>query len=277
MRWPWWLRIWPSKPFCGKFNQTFEGYLGALGQPEPPLSAEGPLGSPGKPELADHVGPQKGYVTRLPDGQLQVFPIEYNARISSVEYLAICSQCYMQSAIRAPGPDGELNYSRSPDVFYKRYRSRPYAEFPLNARYRDGRFRKTGFIVESFLRSSYFRKGGATCVSCHDHHHDDAGSNLTSMLFRSEPHRMCTQCHAEFNNAANLQQHTRHPVNSEGSEWGLLSYARIMMSQARTHRIDDIPSARMSEQFGPQQSPSACVLCHSDKSMAWLDQQLEAR
>jgi len=323
---------------------------------------------------------QQGYVTRLPDGQLQVFPIEYNVRyrkwvnfwkiidapgterddprlwekfnpatnylmncavchtsqlrniqgggfqpdnlqfrepgigcemchgpggkhvalhlhgeryeknaleppvdfthISSVDSVAICSQCHMQSAIRAPGPDGELNYARGPEVFFKRYKSRPYAEFFLNAHYKDGRFRQTSFIVESFLRSSCFRKGGATCVSCHDPHHDDAGANPTSLRFRSEPNRMCTQCHGEFNNAANLQKHTRHPLNSEGSECASCHMPRIMnalMSRARTHRIDDIPNARMTEQFGPQQSPNACLLCHGDKNVAWLEQELETR
>jgi len=460
-------------------KQTFEDYLGALGQPEPPTSAEGPAGTSAKAKLPDYVGSQtcamchqdiyqnwshtgmarmlrpyapenilgdfvennvfylgdevmedeegykfiegkdrqpfarmivdrgrhyfeikqsdgiwhryavnhtigskwqQGYVTRLPDGQLQVFPIEYNARyrkwvnfwkiidapgterddprlwekftpatnylmncavchtsqlrntqgggfqannlqfrepgigcemchgpggkhvawhmqgknyeknpldppvdftrISSRESVAICSQCHMQSAVRAPGPDGELNYSRGLDVFFRRYKSRPYAEFFLNAHYKDGRFRQTSFIVESFLRSRCFKEGGATCVSCHDPHHDDAASNPTSLLFRSEPNRMCTQCHAEFNNAANLQQHTRHPVGSEASQCASCHMPRIMnalMSMAGTHRIDDIPDARMTEQFGPQQSPNACLLCHVDKNVAWLEQELETR
>ncbi len=204
-------------------------------------------------------------------------PVDF-ARISSLDSVAICSQCHMQSAIRAPGPDGELNYARGPEVFFKRYKSRPYAEFYLNAHYKDGRFRQTSFIVESFLRSSCFRKGGATCVSCHDPHHEDAASNPTSLLFRSEPNRMCTQCHAEFTNAATLRQHTRHPADSEGSECVSCHMPRIMnalMSRARTHRIDDIPNARMAEKFGAEQSPNACLLCHADKSVAWLNQNLE--
>ena len=460
-------------------KQTFEGYLGALGQPEPPPAAEAPAGATVKSELPDYVGSQacamchqdiyenwsrtgmarmlrpyapenvlgdlsrdnvfylgdevideggtyrfiqgrdrqpfarmivdhgrhyfemmqsdrtwhrypvnytigskwqQGYVTRLPDGQLQVFPIEYNvryrkwvnfwkiidapgterddprlwqkfssatnylmncavchtsqlrntqrgsfqpdnlqfrepgidcemchgpagkhvavhmqgksyeknpldppvdfARISSLDSVAICSQCHMQSAIRAPGPDGELNYARGPEVFFKRYKSRPYAEFYLNAHYKDGRFRQTSFIVESFLRSSCFKQGGATCVSCHDPHHDDAATNPTSLLFRSEPNRMCTQCHAEFTNAATLRQHTRHPADSEGSECVSCHMPRIMnalMSRARTHRIDDIPNARMAEKFGPEESPNACLLCHGDKNVAWVEQQLESR
>lgn len=200
-------------------------------------------------------------------------PVDFT-RISSVDSVAICSQCHMQSAVRAPGPGGELNYSRGSEGFFKRYPSRPYAEFFLNAHFKDGRFRQTSFIVESFLRSKCFRKGGATCVSCHDPHHDNAGSNLTSLLFRDEPNRMCTQCHAELEDAANLQRHTRHPLNSEGSECVSCHMPRIMnalMSRARSHRIDDIPNARMTEKFGQEESPNACLLCHRDKSVSWLD------
>jgi len=206
-------------------------------------------------------------------------PVDFG-RISSLDSVAICSQCHLQSAIRAPGPDGELNYSPGPEVFYKQYKSRPYAEFYLNAHYKDGRFRQTSFIVESFLRSRCFRKGGATCVSCHDPHHEDAASNPTSLVFRSEPNRICTQCHAKFTNAATLRQHTRHPADSEGSECVSCHMPRIMnalMSRARTHRIDDIPNARTAEKFGPEQSPNACLLCHPDKSVAWLEQQLGLR
>jgi sugar (pentulose or hexulose) kinase len=84
----------------------------------------------------------------------------------------------------------------------------------------------------------------------------------------------------EFTNATNLHKQTRHPLNSEGSECVSCHMPRIMdalMSRARTHRIDDIPNARMTEQFGPRQSPKACLLCHGDKNVAWLKQELETK
>ncbi len=205
-------------------------------------------------------------------------PVDFT-RISSADSVAICSQCHMQSAIRTPGPGGELNYSRGSDEFFKRYKSRPYAEFFLNAHFKDGRFRQTSFIVESFLRSQCSRKGGATCVSCHDPHTDDAATNPTSLRFRNEPNKMCTQCHVAFKDAANLQRHTRHPLNSEGSECASCHMPRIMnalMSRARTHRIDDTPNAQMTQQFGQQQSPNACLICHGDKGITWLNQQLQS-
>jgi hypothetical protein len=50
-----------------------------------------------------------------------------------------------------------------------------------------------------------------------------------------------------------------------------------LMSRARTHRIDDIPNPRKTEKFGPEQSPNACLLCHADKNVAWLEQEFETR
>ena len=204
-------------------------------------------------------------------------PVDFS-KISSRDSVAICAQCHLQSALRAPGSNGELNYSRDGGVFFKRYKSRPYGEFFLAARYKDGRFRQTSFIMESFLRSACFRKGGATCVSCHDPHHDDAASNPTSLRFRDHPNEMCIQCHGQFNNATVLQEHTRHRLSSEGSQCLSCHMPRIMdalMSLARTHRIDDIPNPQMTERFGENDSPNACLICHTDKSTAWLDQQLE--
>ena len=82
---------------------------------------------------------------------------------------------------------------------------------------------------------------------------------------------MCTQCHAEFKDTASLQRHTRHPMNSEGSQCASCHMPPTMnalRAPARTHRVDDISNARMTEQFGQQQSPNACLICHDDKSVA---------
>ena len=67
-------------------------------------------------------------------------------------------------------------------------------------------------------------------------------------------------------------------MSSEGSQCLSCHMPRIMdalMSLARTHRIDDIPSPQMTERFGEKDSPSACLICHTDKSTAWLAQELE--
>jgi len=52
---------------------------------------------------------------------------------------------------------------------------------------------------------------------------------------------------------------------------------RIMdavLFRARTHQIDDIPNADMTQRFGQEESPNACLLCHSEKNAVWLKEKL---
>jgi hypothetical protein len=54
---------------------------------------------------------------------------------------------------------------------------------------------------------------------------------------------------------------------------------RIMdavLFRARTHQTDDIPNADMTQRFGQEQSPNACLLCHSEKNAGWVKQELQA-
>ena len=204
-------------------------------------------------------------------------PVDFH-NISSRDYVAICAQCHMQSALRVPGSEGELNYSRQSGVFFQRAKSRPFAEFSNKARYKDGRFRETTFIVESLLRSACFKKGKVNCGHCHDPHPDDAASNINSLKFLGEPDQMCLQCHSQWKDKIEL--HTRHPAGSEASRCVSCHMPRIMNSllfRAMTHRIDDIPNAEMTLRFRQEESPNACLLCHTDKDGQWLRQQLLAR
>lgn len=204
-------------------------------------------------------------------------PVDFS-KTSSRDFLAICSQCHMQSAFRKAGPHGELNYSRAGE-FFVRDESVPFGEFSRKGFYRDGRFRQTTFIVESLERSECFKKGQATCGSCHDPHGHDAASNPKSLKFRDQPDQMCVQCHTRFKDKPALSRHTRHHVNSDGSRCVSCHMPRIMealLFRARTHRIDDIPNADMTLRFGQEESPNACLLCHSNKDALWVKRELVA-
>ena len=196
------------------------------------------------------------------------------SKISSREYVAVCAQCHLQSAILSLGPEGEFNYRHSPGTFYLNYKSRPYTEFALRAFYKDGRFRLITWAVESFLRSKCFQKGGAHCGHCHDFHPLD-GNNERALKFLDQPDQMCLQCHPAY--AAKLEAHTRHAAKSEGSRCTACHMPKIMNSvlfKTMTHQIDNIPDAEMTARFGQKESPNACVLCHMDKDIAWLRQEL---
>jgi predicted CXXCH cytochrome family protein len=202
-------------------------------------------------------------------------PVNFND-LGNRDFIAICAQCHMQSAIRASGADGELNYSRS-GVFFPRNPSIPFGEFSRIGFYKDGRFRQTTFIVEALQRSQCFKQGQVSCGTCHDPHGHDAASNLTSVKFRDQSDLMCTSCHSQFQSSTVLAAHTHHRVDSEGSRCVSCHMPRIMdavLFRARTHQIDDIPNADMTERFGQGESPNACLLCHSEKSVSWVKEKL---
>jgi predicted CXXCH cytochrome family protein len=204
-------------------------------------------------------------------------PVDFR-QLSAPEYVNICATCHMQSGIRDPEASGAMNYSETGERFYRTFLSRPYSEYPARAFYKDGRFRETVFIVEALLRTKCFRLGAAQCGSCHDPHPAEPAANPTSLKFAAnDSDRMCLQCHGEFE--ARLEQHTRHNPTSEASRCVSCHMPRIMnalLFRARTHQIDDIPDAAMTERFGRADSPNACLICHKDRDTAWLRTNLDA-
>jgi len=191
--------------------------------------------------------------------------------IAAEQYMNICGRCHMQSNVVDLGGRGEVNFTGDARQFFPTYKGRRYAEFSEKAFHRDGRFRETTFIGESFVRSACYRQGGANCGHCHDPHPADAATNPKSLKFRERPDEMCLQCHASY--AQDVSAHTRHAPESRGSRCASCHMPKIMHSmlfKASTHRIDDIPDAEMTLRFGQEKSPNACLLCHADKDAAWI-------
>ena len=191
------------------------------------------------------------------------------------EYVDICGRCHMQSNLVEIGPGGEVNYTGTSRGFYAPYKGRPIGEFSTKAAYRDGRFRETTFIGESFVRSQCHLAGGAHCGHCHDPHPGDPAANPKSLKFPDDPDRMCLQCHGDF--AASAERHTRHPADSEASRCASCHMPRIMhalLFAASTHRIDNVPDAGRTLRFGREESPNACLLCHEARDDAWLQREL---
>jgi hypothetical protein len=204
-------------------------------------------------------------------------PVNFH-KIDGRKVVAICAQCHMQSAIRPPGPQGELNYA-SADEFYGSPLQQPFGEFSRKGFYKDGRFRQTTFVVEALERSQCFKKGGVSCATCHDPHGHDSASNPTSLKFREKPDLMCTGCHGNLRDAAAITRHSHHAADSEASRCVSCHMPRIMealLFRARYHQLDDIPNAQMTMRFGQEESPNACLLCHGDKDADWVGQQLSA-
>jgi len=202
-------------------------------------------------------------------------PIEFK-NINSRDFVAVCSQCHMQSAIRTSGPHGELNFSTT-GTFFLRDRMVPFGEFSRKGFYKDGRFRQTTFIVEALERSKCFQKAAVSCGTCHNPHTHDEASNRTALKFRDAPDQMCTGCHTQFQDKSKAAAHSHHASGSEANQCVSCHMPRIMdalLFRARTHQIDDIPNADMTQRFEQSESPNACLECHSEKSAQWVKQQI---
>ena len=202
-------------------------------------------------------------------------PVNFR-ELGNREFVAICAQCHEQSAIRKPGPAGELNYSGTGDFFRSHVRL-PFGEFSRKGFYKDGRFRQTTFMVEALERSQCYQKGQVSCGTCHDPHGHDSASNPTALKYRDQPDLMCTGCHSQFQDRTRAAQHSHHQAESEGSRCVSCHMPRIMdalLFRARTHQLDDIPNAEMTRRFGQEDSPNACLLCHKQKSAEWVQQSL---
>lgn len=227
-------------------------------------------------------GPSGGHVDAMTTGKSYAKqpldpPVDFR-RVTNREFVAICAQCHMQSGVHQGNAQGELNYSSSGTFFLKNV-ALPLGEFTRGAFFRDGRFMQATFMVEALERSQCFRKGQASCGTCHDPHGHDESSNLTSLKFKDEPDRMCTGCHTQFQDKTQAAAHSRHSFESEASRCVSCHMPRIidgMLQRVRSHQIDDIPNAEMTMRFGQQDSPNACLLCHSDRNPEWVQGQLQA-
>jgi predicted CXXCH cytochrome family protein len=199
-------------------------------------------------------------------------PLDFR-KVSNRDGVRVCAQCHRQSAVREIGEGGELNYSTK-GSFVPASWLRPYDAFSRKAFYKDGRFRETTFIVESFTRSACYLRGTAQCATCHSPHLGDFETNQTSLKFQANPNEMCLGCHAGFR--ARVAEHTRHAKDSEASQCVTCHMPRIvnaLLFKARSHQIE-IPTADLTERFGQQESPNVCLTCHSEKAVAWAKQQL---
>jgi hypothetical protein len=81
----------------------------------------------------------------------------------------------------------------------------------------------------------------------------------------------CYQCHADYR--GRLAEHTRHAADSPGSlcyncHMPYLTYS--LLTTHRSHRIEN-PDVAGSLDTG---KPNACALCHLDKSLGWVRDEL---
>jgi predicted CXXCH cytochrome family protein len=201
-------------------------------------------------------------------------PLDFR-NISNREGVRVCAQCHRQSNVREFGPAGEMNYATKGN-FVPATWFMPFDAFSRKAFYKDGRFKETTFIAESFTRSACYLRGTAQCATCHSPHLANFEKNQTSLKFQGTPNEMCLGCHSEYR--ARIAEHTHHAAGSEASQCVTCHMPRIMnalLFKARSHQIE-VPNADLTERFGQQDSPNVCLTCHAEKNALWAKEQLSA-
>jgi hypothetical protein len=145
----------------------------------------------------------------------------------------------------------------------------------------DGVIRVAGREYNGLVESPCFQRGEMSCLSCHSLHgeHGDARAldDWADDQLRADMrgNAACTQCHADFADAAAIAAHTHHPASSAGSECMNchMPYTTYGLLKAiRSHQISS-PSVQQTLASG---RPNACNQCHLDRSLAFAAEHLSS-
>ena len=120
-----------------------------------------------------------------------------------------------------------------------------------------------------------FRKGEATCTSCHRMHGAENDHSLKVEIdapdgghtVRSD--ELCTQCHRSIDPA-----HTHHAAESQGSRC-INCHMSDVSWRLLNRRLDHTfqpPAPEMTARYGV---PNACTTCHEDRSPEWAVRQMD--
>jgi predicted CXXCH cytochrome family protein len=155
--------------------------------------------------------------------------------------------------------------------------ARPLATVPGHPEATDGRFWGDGTPLTTALEyngmalSACYQNGhgNLSCLSCHTMHGDDPNFLLKPGMQTNEA---CYQCHSGYRER--LAEHTRHPADSPGSLCYNCHMPHQVYSLLTTHRSHRIQNPDVKDSLGTGK-PNACTLCHLDKSLGWVQDQLE--
>ncbi len=152
--------------------------------------------------------------------------------------------------------------------------------------WRDGAVRVTGREFNGLVESACFNHGDAggrevmTCFSCHDLHQTRHDLREPKHWANDQLHpnalgdQSCLQCHEYYSSESAQAAHTHHPPGSAGSACYNCHMPHTSYGLLKAIRIDtvDSPSTATPRRSG---RPTACNLCHLDKTLAWTAGHLE--
>ena len=152
--------------------------------------------------------------------------------------------------------------------------------FFTNVFWSDGMIAINGRELNGLLESACYTRGELSCLSCHQMHQARDDSRSRSEWAEDQlaadrlDNRACVQCHAGFGEGEAL--HTKHAAGSSGSlcmNCHMPHTTYGLLKATRSHEIDS-PDVAKALATG---RPTACNLCHLDRTLEWTAKQLEEK
>jgi len=131
----------------------------------------------------------------------------------------------------------------------------------------DGRPMTSSFEYQALLQSACYRRGGATCLTCHTAPHETHGP---AELRAADPDRGCRGCHAPVFAAGRAHTHHRAAAAQRCVGCHMPKVVSGVLDHFADHAID-VPSPDNTARHGV---PSACGVCHADRPPAQLARSL---
>jgi predicted CXXCH cytochrome family protein len=134
----------------------------------------------------------------------------------------------------------------------------------------DGTPRLSAYELQGLMQSRCYREGGASCIGCHSAHGGDPAGMITA---ENREGAACIACHQ--GSEQRVPAHVRHAATGAAThcvDCHMPKLAYGVMEIHRSHRIENPAPATNAA----GQRPDACTGCHSDRSAAWAEANLQA-
>lgn len=122
----------------------------------------------------------------------------------------------------------------------------------------DGRPKTSSFEYQSLIQSACYRKGGATCLSCHVPPH---AATHPSELPSADPDLGCRSCHKDKVAAGSAHTHHKDKAANRCVSCHMPKVLSGVLDAFADHALD-VPSLTNTEKH---HVPNACGVCHADK------------
>lgn len=133
----------------------------------------------------------------------------------------------------------------------------------------DGEVRVSGREFNGLVESACFEKGTLSCLSCHEMHGGKEFRNDQLKPFTSE-NDSCLKCH---DSGYTDETHTFHEQGSSGSSCYNCHMPHTTYGLLKSIRSHEINSPSIQAQLDSGR-PNACSLCHLDKPLGWVAENL---